>query len=508
MDWFFMLERAAVVSTQSTGTKTTAARSSMKNQSIQEDGITVKESDNLLPYSTYEKEKVPFFYFSRRWTFIFLCHIGLLVCYSLRVNLSIAILPMAEEAHWGESQKAKVLSSFFWGYIFTQLPGGWLASKYGGKYLFGFGILLAGIGTAITPYTIHYFWLVLLCRILTGFAEGVTYPAVHALMASWVPIQERSRAIGIAWGGAYVGTVLTTILAPLVVNAYGWRYVFLISGGVAIGWFVLWTILSASSPESLDRNLFVKYISHYEKTLIQTNREVKQISNKPTPFISFFLSLPFWAIIINHFGNNWGGYILLMWLPSYMKDKLGFDLQKSGIFSFLPYMAMAIFTMSSGRIADFIIQKKLLSVVGTRKLMQTLGMISPALFLSITSFTNPTKYEAVAYMVCAVGLNGFVAAGYGVNHIDISPKYAGTLYGITNTAATIPGIVGVYVTGPLLQKYHGDWSVVFMIAVLIYVFAYIFYLFFASGKLIDFDKDYEERFSKFFNKDNKKKVDV
>ena len=38
-----------------------------------------------------------------------------------------------------------ILGSFFYGYIVTQLPGGWLGSQFGGKYLFGFGVLLTSV---------------------------------------------------------------------------------------------------------------------------------------------------------------------------------------------------------------------------------------------------------------------------------------------------------------------------------------------------------------------------
>ena len=44
-----------------------------------------------------------------------------------------------------------ILGSFFAGYILTQIPGGFLASKYGGKNLFGGAILISGILTIFTP---------------------------------------------------------------------------------------------------------------------------------------------------------------------------------------------------------------------------------------------------------------------------------------------------------------------------------------------------------------------
>jgi ACS family sodium-dependent inorganic phosphate cotransporter-like MFS transporter 5 len=42
-------------------------------------------------------------------------------------------------------------------------------------------------------------------------------------------------------------------------------------------------------------------------------------------------------------------------------------------------------------------------------------------------------------------LNGFLYAGFVVNHMDIAPRYAGTLFGISNTVATLSGIAAPYV---------------------------------------------------------------
>ena len=62
--------------------------------------------------------------------------------------------------------------------------------------------------------------------------------------------------------------------------------------------------------------------------------------------------------------------------------------------------------------------------------------------------------------------------------MDIAPKHAGTLMGLTNTAGTIPGIIGVFVSGLILEM-TGSWIIVFQVAAAINVFALVFYLIFA-----------------------------
>ena len=65
-----------------------------------------------------------------------------------------------------------ILSSFFYGYIITQLPGGFLALKFGGKNLFGLGILSTTLFTLLTPLCARagIVFLVAL-RILIGLCE-------------------------------------------------------------------------------------------------------------------------------------------------------------------------------------------------------------------------------------------------------------------------------------------------------------------------------------------------
>lgn len=52
---------------------------------------------------------------------------------------------------WDSETQGWILGSFFYGYIVTQIPGGYLARKYGAKWLLGFGILGTVIFTLLTP---------------------------------------------------------------------------------------------------------------------------------------------------------------------------------------------------------------------------------------------------------------------------------------------------------------------------------------------------------------------
>ena len=62
-----------------------------------------------------------------------LCTLAILICYADRSNISVAVVSMSSDLHWSESYKGTILSVFFIGYAATQLLGGGLADRFGGK---------------------------------------------------------------------------------------------------------------------------------------------------------------------------------------------------------------------------------------------------------------------------------------------------------------------------------------------------------------------------------------
>lgn len=68
--------------------------------------------------------------------------------------------------------QANILGSFFYGYLITQIPGGRMAEVFGGKWLFGLGVLCTAILTLLTPLAARWGYAALIVlRILEGLGE-------------------------------------------------------------------------------------------------------------------------------------------------------------------------------------------------------------------------------------------------------------------------------------------------------------------------------------------------
>ena len=79
-------------------------------------------------------------------------------------------------------------------------------------------------------------------------------------------------------------------------------------------------------------------------------------------------------------------------------------------------------------------------------------MVIPAIFLVATGYMDcQTQIGAVVLLSLSMGFCGFQFSSFFINHGDIAPKYAGTVFGFTNTGASIPGILAPYIVGALTQ---------------------------------------------------------
>jgi ACS family sodium-dependent inorganic phosphate cotransporter-like MFS transporter 5 len=103
---------------------------------------------------------------------------------------------------WTQTQQGLVLGSYFWGYLFTQVPGGRLAEMIGGKWIFFAAVVINIVCTLLGPVcaVAGYPYLILM-RILMGLGGGLTFPAMNVLIAEWAPKQERSTISALIYGG-------------------------------------------------------------------------------------------------------------------------------------------------------------------------------------------------------------------------------------------------------------------------------------------------------------------
>jgi len=419
------------------------------------------------PGSSITPSRIP-----RRYTIVALYFIATMLCYVDRVSISVAIIPLARRFDYAAGAQGLILSAFFWGYFCTQLVGGWMSDRFGGRRVLGAGVAIWSLATLLTPQAAAIsFPLLFAIRVVLGLGEGVNFPAIHSLTARWMLVSERARSLSLNFSGMYLGTVLALLASPMIIAAFGWPALFYISGAAGLVWVVAWMLAAADRPEDS------RHISPAELAAITSTRNAEARAGR-VPWVKIAREKAVWAIVLAHFCSNFGFNILLLWLPTYLHHSFGVTVARVGIYSIVPWIATFVVVNSGGWLADAMLLRGT-SVGATRKLMQSCAFGIGALpLLALPAARTPGA--AIALITISAAANGLGLAAYGVNHLDVGPTYAGVLMGISNTIAAIPGIIGVAVTGFIVQA-SGSFAAVFYLIAAVDVIGLLGYLRWASG---------------------------
>ncbi|XP_036332539.1 putative inorganic phosphate cotransporter [Rhagoletis pomonella] len=191
-----------------------------------------------------------------------LLFLNIVVVYMSRLNISVAVVAMTNaestnpnfpEFDWTTKQKSYIISSFYWGYIITQFPSGYLCRRFGTTPVMLICTFVSAVFSLLTPFLVQWGDWQVYCaiRIIQGLFQGTLFPAVHEHIAKWSPPSERNTMGALTYSGMDCGTVLAMLASGLIASSpLGWPGISYISGGICFVWCALWFILAANNPPS------------------------------------------------------------------------------------------------------------------------------------------------------------------------------------------------------------------------------------------------------------------
>lgn len=204
------------------------------------------------------------------------------------------------------------------------------------------------------------------------------------------------------------------------------------------------------------------------------------------PWKSIFTSLPFFGLIAAHCGFTWGFYTLLTELPTYMSKVLRLNVESNALLSSLPYFVMWLLCLIVSPISDMLINRQIISVTVARKLFNSVGQWVPMVCLIAVGYmTQEEKTVAVVLLTIGVGFNAGSFCGYLVNHMDLSPNFAGLMMGITNGFSNLCSICAPLVVGAVVtnEENPAEWRIVFFITAGVYLVCNALFVLFGKANV-------------------------
>ena len=106
---------------------------------------------------------------------------GAMMLYAVRTVMSLCVLEISKENNYDKTKMATLLSSFFYGYPITQIPGGYFSDKIGGDIMISVTAVCWGLLTFLLPFATYMttdtnkiLIIIVALRCLTGGLQGLS----------------------------------------------------------------------------------------------------------------------------------------------------------------------------------------------------------------------------------------------------------------------------------------------------------------------------------------------
>ncbi len=183
--------------------------------------------------------------------------------------------------------------------------------------------------------------------------------------------------------------------------AGGWPSIFYTFGSLGLAWVFAFYALTTNSPATHP----CISLSEKEYILEETRHsiETRAVLRSRIPWKSLLTSKACWAVYIGHFTHNWGNYLFMTQMPSYLRDVLKFDIKSNGLVASIPYMACAVFMLVFSILSDRLLASGKLSKKNVRRVFVAVGTIVPSLFI-----------VGLSFVTCQSAILGVVLLTFGV----------------------------------------------------------------------------------------------
>jgi ACS family glucarate transporter-like MFS transporter len=397
-----------------------------------------------------------------RWYLVFWLFVLGAVSFLDRVNISVAGMALAQEYHLSQVRLGTIFSAFLIGYALFQTPGGWLADKFGPRYVLTIGVAWWGIFTALTASlssqivgALVYLFLI---RLLLGAGEAIIYPASNRFVSQWIPSQERGLANGLIFAGVGAGTAIAPIFVTYLMIHYGWRSSFWASAvlGLIVG--TVWYVFARDTPEEhpLVSEAELSYIQKFRTTNSDSTPE------KGAGWMQIARNRNVLAVTASYFCFGYVAWIFFSWFYIYLAKVRGLDLKTSAFYSTLPPIAIVICSLGGGVISD-----SLTKSYGKR--IGRCGVACAALLMAaiILIVGSRVANAPLASVVLSAGAGALYIAqsSYWSITADIGSKSSGLVSGFMNMGGQFGGALTASLT-PIIAEHYG-WTSSFLAAAIL-----------------------------------------
>jgi len=390
--------------------------------------------------------------------------VAVLLCYLVawldRMAISMALPYIAKEFDLSATAVGGILSAFFVGYAGFQIPGGWLADKFGARRVITWSLAIWSVFTMLTGVVTNMTHM-LLVRFVFGAGEGVFPGPVWKIVGAWFSKKDRGTANSCVLTSTTLGPALTPLLVAPLIAAYSWRSVFYILGALGLVCvFISWRYI-VDKPEQFPG------ISDAEVQRIKAERAADEAASAnleqsiapKSSFMDLMKEPRIWVMFFGVFFLTvpiWG---YMTWLPTYLVKVRGMNLTRMAVAASIPFFVATVGMLLSGWMSDKLFR-------GRRRYLVVFAELIGAGCLYLF-YTTPSAEYALMYQSLAAGFL-FMALGsiWALPVIYLPENLMGSGSGFVNTGGQLGGLVAPLAIGMIIDWTGGDYDAAFKLLAL------------------------------------------
>jgi sugar phosphate permease len=312
-------------------------------------------------------------------------------------------------------------SAFAWVYGLSGFFAGFLVDRMSRKKAILGGLYAWSIICMSTAFS-RGFNMLFALRAAEGLGETIYYPASMSMVSDYHGKETRSRAIGLHQTSVYAGTIAGGFFAGLIGQHYGWRWSFIVFGGLGV---LLGFVL----------NKFLREPKRGQSDL--TEHEATSASLNLAQFFQLLKRTPTMLCLMGAFMcSNFVAVVLLTWMPKFLYDRFHMGLAVAGLTATIfVQLASVLGSITGGWLADFLRKK----TPRGRILVQAAGVLCGAPFVAWCGMTR-----SVMALIIALTCWGFCKGMYDANIFAslfdvVRPEARGTAAGFLNSVGWLGG---------------------------------------------------------------------
>ena len=374
-----------------------------------------------------------------RYVVFFFLYVGFCISYIDRSAIGLALPSISKDFTLAPTQMGVVISAFFIGYSIMQLPGGWMADKFGSKSVILIALTLWSIFTFMTGHASSLAGLLFL-RFVFGLCEGPYAGACYRGIAEYFPRELRPAFATGVLSSNYIGSAIAPIIIVPLILWFGWRGMFQALGCIGLVYVFFYAFFYA---------FFVKQVKPAEEEKAGAKK-----GSKKEYFLKLLHFSIIWKLVVCAFCISCINKGLDAWMPTYLIAERGINLKAVGYVTPIPFMASFLSTAVCGWIMNKYFDRVEQYMIGICAVMTAVFLY---LMYNAETLFWVVVFQWGVYFFKACILGSAVAIVLKI----VTGNIAGSATMIVNMGGQVAGFISPVVMGYLVSVFNGSFNAVF-----------------------------------------------